>query len=135
MDNTIAFNGVYDTLDLLKKSGCHLAICTNKPPQPTAFIVDKLNLRPYFDVIFDADSLPKRKPDPLPLLEAIRQMGGQPDQAVMVGDSEPDAKAAENARFPFILMTYGYALTPANEIPAVARIDDFSKIPELLKTL
>ena len=135
MDKTAPFDGVCDTLTALKKAGKKLAVCTNKPHAPAMYIIDKLNLRPYFDVILDADSLPFRKPDPRPLLEAIRLMDGDVAESVMVGDSEPDAKAAENAKIPLILMTYGYALQPFETIPAAALADDFKQIPSLLDTL
>ena len=135
MDKTVPFNGVRDTLAAMRKAGKKLAVCTNKPHAPAMYIIDKLNLRPYFDAILDADSLPFKKPDPRPLLEAIRLMDGDVAESVMVGDSEPDAKAAENAKIPLILMTYGYALQPFDTIPAAARTDDFKKIPTILDAL
>ena len=54
------------------------------------------------------DTLPVKKPDPLPLLHAARFFKVEPSQALMVGDSISDVKAARAAGFQVICMSYGY---------------------------
>lgn len=73
-----------------------------------------------------------RKPRPEPLWEAVKRMGGTNDNAVMIGDSEADAEAAQNAGFPVILLSFGYAHVPFSEIKPDALIDDFGDLPEAL---
>ncbi len=126
---------VIETLKRLKKDEYKLAVCTNKPAGPTKAILDKLDLRKYFDVVLDADALPVRKPNPEPLWEAVKRMGGTNDNAVMVGDGETDAQAARAAGFPVVLLTYGYAHVPFDEIKPDALIDDFGELPDVLKRL
>ncbi len=123
---------VVDTLKKLKQNGYKLSICTNKPAEPTKAILTKLDLAKYFDVILDADALPVRKPDPAPLWEAVKRMGGTNEDAVMVGDGETDAQAAKAAGFPVILLTYGYAHLPFEEIQPDFLIDDFADLPSVL---
>lgn len=126
---------VVETLETLKKNGYKLAVCTNKPAGPTKAILDKLDLRKYFDIVLDADALPVRKPNPEPLWEAVKRMGGTNDNAVMVGDGETDAQAARAAGFPVILLTYGYAHIPFEEIKPDILIDQFSDLPAVLEKL
>ena len=135
MSLTCAFPRVPETLERLKTDGFKLAVCTNKPHEPTLAILKKLDLAKYFDVVLDADALPVRKPRPEPLWEAVKRMGGTNDSAVMVGDSEADADAARNAGFPVVLLTYGYSHVPFNEIKPDALIDDFGDLPDVLKRL
>ncbi len=135
MSLTCAFPRVPETLERLKKDGFKLAVCTNKPHEPTLAILKKLDLEKYFDVVLDADALPVRKPRPEPLWEAVKRMGGTNDSAVMVGDSEADAAAARNAGFPVVLLTYGYSHVPFDEIKPDALIDDFGELPDVLKRL
>lgn len=135
MSLTYAFPRVPETLERLKTDGFKLAVCTNKPHEPTLAILKKLDLAKYFDVVLDADALPVRKPRPEPLWEAVKRMGGTNDSAVMVGDSEADADAARNAGFPVVLLTYGYSHVPFNEIKPDALIDDFGELPDVLKRL
>ncbi|MGN1079729.1 MAG: phosphoglycolate phosphatase [Alphaproteobacteria bacterium] len=126
---------VVETLKLLKEDGYRLAVCTNKPAGPTKAILNKLDLRKYFDVVLDADALPLRKPNPEPLWEAVKRMGGTNDGAVMVGDGETDAQAARAAGFPVVLLTYGYAHIPFEEIKPDILIDHFSDLPDVLRQL
>lgn len=135
MSLTKTWQGVPETLQKLKNEGCRLAVCTNKPAAPTAAIMKQLDLEKYFDVVLHADSLPVRKPRPEPLWEAVKQMGGTNEEAVMVGDSEPDAEAARNAGFPVVLLSFGYARKPMEEIKPTAVIDRFSDLPAVLKKL
>lgn len=86
-----------------------LAICTNKPQGPTRAVLAHFKLTDLFPVVIGGDTLPRRKPDPAPLIEAIRLSGNGP--AIFVGDSEVDAETARNAQVPFALFTGGYRKT------------------------
>jgi phosphoglycolate phosphatase len=52
--------------------------------------------------------VPKKKPDPMPLLHACAFFGVAPQDALMVGDSMSDVKAARAAGFQIVCLTYGY---------------------------
>ncbi|MCQ2914376.1 MAG: HAD-IA family hydrolase [Alphaproteobacteria bacterium] len=117
-----------ETLSKLKATGHKLAVVTNKPKGPTKVILEKLELAKYFDVIVDADSLPERKPNPEPLLFAIKKMNGSLEEAIMIGDSETDALAAKNANIPVVLFSFGYAKIPFEEINPDYLLDDFSDL-------
>ena len=61
-----------------------------------------------FSIIVSGDTLPQKKPDPAPLLHAAKFFGIDPAQALMVGDSVSDVKAARAAGFQIVCMSYGY---------------------------
>lgn len=132
---TKTWDGVIDTLSNLKQNGYKMAVCTNKPPLPTKVILDRLSLSQYFDVILDAESLPKKKPSPEPLWFAINKLGGHVEDAVMVGDSEVDAEAARNAGIPVILLSFGYVHVPFEEIKPDFLIESFSELTSVLEKL
>ena len=135
MAETKPYPYVVETLNKLKENGCRLAICTNKPPEPTEAILTKLDLKKHFDVILDADALPERKPRPEPLWEAVRRMGGVNESAVMVGDSETDAQTARAAGIPVVLLSYGYTHIPYEELKPDALIDSFADLPAIIERL
>jgi phosphoglycolate phosphatase len=85
-----------------------LACITNKAEVFTLPLLDALGLRRYFQLVLSGDSLPRQKPDPLPLLHACRHFGITPDHGVLVGDSSNDVQAARNAGMPVICVPYGY---------------------------
>lgn len=102
------FPGVVEGLEWLKGQGFELACITNKAERFTRPLLDALALRQYFALVLSGDSLPRQKPDPLPLLHACRHFGLAPAQALLVGDSGNDVRAARAAGMPVICVDYGY---------------------------
>jgi phosphoglycolate phosphatase len=102
------YPGVREGLDYLKREGYRLGCVTNKAAQFTLPLLKDLGVHDEFEIIVAGDSLPKKKPDPLPLLHAAQQLGVKPGDAMMVGDSQSDVKAARAAGFQIVCMSYGY---------------------------
>jgi phosphoglycolate phosphatase len=102
------FAGVVAGLARLKARGFHLACITNKAELFTLPLLRNLDLYNYFELVLSGDSLPKQKPDPLPLLHACQHFGISPDHGMLVGDSSNDVEAARAAGMPVICVTYGY---------------------------
>jgi phosphoglycolate phosphatase len=102
------FPGVVEGLERLKAGGFELACITNKAEAFTLPLLRDLGLDKYFKLVLSGDSLPKQKPDPLPLLHACKHFGITPDHGVLVGDSSNDVQAARAAGMPVICVTYGY---------------------------
>jgi phosphoglycolate phosphatase len=65
-------------------------------------------LAPFFELVYGGDSLPKKKPDPLPLQQVCRDFGLAPAQVVAIGDSSNDAEAARAAGCYVLTVPYGY---------------------------
>lgn len=129
------FPGVIETLNHFRARDARLAVCTNKPAGLCRTLFAALDLNAYFPVILGGDSLQVRKPDPLHLLETIRQAGGEPARAVMVGDSAADVDAARAAGVPVVAVSFGYTLTPVNTLGADMVIDQFAELIEVLPRL
>ena len=102
------FAGVVDGLRQLAAAGFELVCITTKAEAFTLPLLKDLGLHGWFKLVLSGDSLPKQKPDPLPLLHACRHFGITPDQGVRVGDSSNDVLAARAAGMPVICVTYGY---------------------------
>lgn len=102
------YPGVVAGIAALKTAGYPLGCVTNKPARFTEPLLDALGLSPNFDVIISGDTLPRQKPDPAPLLHAAEFFKVRPEEALMVGDSINDVKAARAAGFSVVCVTYGY---------------------------
>ena len=102
------FPGVIEGLDALKAAGFHLACITNKTARFTLPLLKDTGLHDYFELILSGDSLPKTKPDPLPLLHACAFFGIRPEQLLLIGDSMNDAQAARAAGCHIFCVPYGY---------------------------
>ena len=102
------YDGVVAGLEKLKDMGFRLACVTNKAEAFTLPLLADLKLDGYFELVVSGDSLPRKKPDPLPLTHACEYFGITPDQGILIGDSANDVKAAIAAGMPVICVNYGY---------------------------
>lgn len=102
------YEGVVAGLEKLKNMGFRLACVTNKAEAFTLPLLADLELDGYFELVVSGDSLPRKKPDPLPLTHACEYFGITPDQGILIGDSANDVKAAIAAGMPVICVNYGY---------------------------
>ena len=102
------YDGVQEALDFLRTTGVHMGCVTNKASQFTLPLLKDLGIRDYFEIVVCGDTLEKKKPDPMPLLHAAKEMGVAPEASLMLGDSMSDVKAARAAGFDIVCMSYGY---------------------------
>lgn len=102
------YPGVTDGLDAFRQMGLKLAVVTNKPTEFTLPLLASSGLAPYFDVVVCGDTCAESKPHPMPLLHACAQLDVTPKQAVMIGDSVYDARAARAAGITALAVPYGY---------------------------
>jgi len=102
------YEGVKEGLEYLQSAGYRLGCVTNKASQFTLPLLKTLGLYDLFEIVISGDTLPKKKPDPLPLLHAAEKLGVTPAESLMLGDSMSDVKAARAAGFRIVCMTYGY---------------------------
>jgi phosphoglycolate phosphatase len=136
-DNTskrsILYPGVKEGIAYLKSASYKLGCVTNKAAQFTEPLLKDLGIHDNFSIVISGDTLPQKKPDPAPLLHAAEFFGVSPDDALMLGDSVSDVKAARAAGFQIICMSYGYNhgedIRTANPD---AVIDSMAELPELL---
>jgi phosphoglycolate phosphatase len=102
------YPGIREGLDWLKGAGYRLGCVTNKAAQFTEPLLRDLGVRDFFEIVISGDTLPRNKPDPMPLLHAAAHFGADPADALMIGDSVSDVKAARAAGFRIFCMSYGY---------------------------
>lgn len=107
-DLTRPYPGVVEGLEALRARGLRLACVTNKPFGFSEAILNRLNLGQYFELTLGGDSLPEKKPSPLPLLHVCERFGIAPGAMLMVGDSRYDLEAGRAAGSPVALLRYGY---------------------------
>lgn len=126
------FPGLIDALDRLTEAGFLLAICTNKTQALADRLISGLGLTSRFAAICGADSVSKPKPDAAHLLETIEAANGDPDRAIMVGDTKTDIDVAKAAGIPVIAVDFGYTDTHVREFEPSRIISHFDELtPEL----
>ncbi len=134
--NTHPYPGVVDGVTNLKKIGFKLACITNKSKIFTLPLLRATNLFDCFEIILSGDSLPKKKPDPMPLTHICKYFDTQPHEALLLGDSLNDAIAARAAGCHVFCLPYGY--NEGRDVHALdcdAIVDSIFDASNLLKKL
>jgi phosphoglycolate phosphatase len=131
--NSTVYPGVKTGLQRMYENGLKLACVTNKPAIFTEPLLAKKGLYDFFSLIYSADSLPRKKPDPFPMLMVSSKFNICPSQILVVGDSINDAQAARAAGCPVFIVPYGYNHGQSiEEIDSDGIVSDLQMIAELI---
>ncbi|MBI5938744.1 MAG: phosphoglycolate phosphatase [Betaproteobacteria bacterium] len=122
------FDGVVEGLQAFKAMGLRVACITNKAERFTHPLLKDTGLFDYFELVLSGDSLPEKKPSPLPLLHACQVFGIEPAELLLIGDSLNDTQAARAAGCPVFCVPYGY-----NRGRPVTELDLDAVVPSLLE--
>ncbi len=106
----LPFDGVAELLDAIEAAGSRWGIVTNKPEYLARQVLPKLGWDARSAILVGGDSLPERKPHPLPLLHAAEVLGVGIAECAYVGDDERDIVAARAAGMRSIIALGGYRL-------------------------
>lgn len=90
-------------LETLKKQRKQTALITTSQRDKVLHLLDKYNIHNFFDVVITSEDTTHHKPHPEPLNKALEKLGGNKENAVMIGDSDKDIGAANNANIDSIL--------------------------------
>lgn len=127
LDNTHAYDGIYELIDGLKERGMKLAVVSNKAD----FAVKELCSKLFGQIpvaIGESENV-RKKPAPDSLIAAVDALGSTLERTVYIGDSDVDIQTAKNAGVGCISVTWGFrsaAFLSANN--ASTLVDDPSEI-------
>ena len=106
--NVLVYPGAMEGLRALKAKGVPLGLITNKAEAFVSPLLQSTGLAEYFDVVVSGDSLPRQKPDAMPLIWACGRLGVSPGDTLFIGDSINDFLAGRAAACRVFLVPYGY---------------------------
>lgn len=113
LDNTFVYPGIKEALDSIRSSrngtAIKMSVLSNKPVRPSQAIVDALGLGSYFFQVYGGNSFHTKKPDPAGVEALLQESGADPDQTVIIGDSDIDVLTARNAGTYSLGVNYGFA--------------------------
>ena len=128
------YPGVKEGLAWMKAQGYTLGCVTNKAEAFTHPLLKDLGIFDEFVSVVSGDTLPEKKPHPMPLLHSAELAGAKPENCLMLGDSTSDVKAARAAGFNIICMSYGYNhgvdIRDENPDAVMDRMDEVSQYLE-----
>lgn len=128
--SSVLFDGVAELLDAIEADGARWGIVTNKPEYLARLIIPQLGWASRCAILIGGDTLPQRKPHPLPLLHAAAAIGVAASACAYVGDDRRDIDAARAAGMASVVALWGYRL--ADDDPAAWQGDVMVHAPSEL---
>ena len=109
LDTTRPYEGIPETLAVLKERGCRLAVVSNKMMAATQelcqhFFPDTIEVAIGEN---EAEGI-RKKPAPDTVFAALHQLGVGEEGAVYVGDSDVDLETARQSGLPCISVLWGF---------------------------
>jgi len=136
--NILSDSSIYPgAVDFLKKWPHKIAIVSNKNEEYVRDLVKNTELGKFpWTHLIGGNTLPAKKPDPLPLRHVMGENKISPENSVMIGDGLPDILAANNARVKSVAIGFGYGRLPAlMQNGAHASITHYNELAQTLKNL
>ena len=120
-------------VDFLRSTSVRVAMLTNKPLRPCEKILNHFGILNRFEFILCGDTTPERKPSPAGLLKILEMASVSREEAVMVGDDQPDILAARNAGVDCITLLCGFG-KPHNLLPLKPEntVESYAKMCQML---
>jgi mannitol-1-/sugar-/sorbitol-6-/2-deoxyglucose-6-phosphatase len=100
----VAMPGLENTISMLNKNNIPIAIASSSSFLLIDTVVEKLKLKPFFDVIHSAENELKGKPDPAVFLSAAKLLNVNPKNCLVLEDSKAGMEAGLNAKMRTIVI-------------------------------
>ena len=91
------FDGVKSTLYLLREKGLRLAIVSTKSFQPLSKGIRLLGIEDLIEIVVSMDDVNNVKPNPEPILLALKKLNLEKENVLMIGDNSHDIIGGQNA--------------------------------------
>jgi phosphoglycolate phosphatase len=136
LDHTHVYPGIHEALVRIRQGTNGrprtMAVLSNKPVNPSRAIVEALGMKDFFAQVYGGNSFPTKKPDPLGAQKLLEELGCNPREAVMIGDSSNDVLTGRNAGLWTVGVTYGFAPHTLDLTPPDVRVDSAPELAEIL---
>jgi phosphoglycolate phosphatase len=104
------YKGVFEMLDELRKKHLKIGVATYKREDYALDILRHFHIAEYCDVMCGADNRNVLKKSDI-IQNSLTAVGVKPEETVYVGDTEHDAKGAQEVGVAFIAVTWGFGFT------------------------
>lgn len=98
-------SGIEEFIKALKNKEYKIGLATNAPIRVADAVLEKLQVRDFFDAIHSAEFEEKGKPHPAVYLTSAKQLGILPEYCIAIEDSHSGLKAAKAAGMKTIVFT------------------------------
>ena len=97
--------GLQELLAELKREGIRCAVGSSGPKENVAFVLEKCDIEPYFEVRISGDMVTRCKPDPEIFLTAAKELNLRPEECLVFEDAVSGVVAAKAAGMRVVALT------------------------------
>jgi sugar-phosphatase len=97
-EQAVALPGVIESLNYAQEKGYKIALASSSSMRLIEVVVNKLNIKSYFNLLYSAESEAYGKPHPGIFISAAKQLGSDPSECLVVEDSINGVIAAKAAK-------------------------------------
>jgi phosphoglycolate phosphatase len=127
------FPNSLEVLNSLAEQNYLLAVATGKGRPGLNKVLDETGLRPLFHSTRCADET-FSKPHPEMLLQIMEELGAEPEETLMIGDTEYDLQMAINAKTHGLAVSYGvHEVKRLNQFNPLGCLDDIAELTPWLE--
>ena len=126
-------DGARDFLIWCRENKISMAVCTNKQEHLAIDLLKKIGVNDFFEYVAGCDTFDYCKPDARHLTSVVEILNGDLKKSIMIGDSEVDAKSAENASIPFIVLEDGYTDVKIDQMKYDHVIKNYNDLNKIIK--
>lgn len=131
-------NQVKGAVDFIKHAASHsvkMAVATSAPGENARYILNKLGIIDYFEVVLDSSHVNKGKPDPEIYIKAIDALNLKPEYCVIFEDSVAGVQAAKSAGCKTIGVTTTHSVEEMSDCDKIISNFEELKVDEALSLL
>jgi 2-phosphoglycolate phosphatase len=132
--HTQFFDGVVPTLQYLNENNIPWGIVTNKPAFLTDPLLKHFALFDHCRTIVSGDTVGVAKPNPKPMLHALKELNMPVEGCLYVGDAKRDIEAGKNVNMKTAVALYGY-IDPNEDVTSWAADLHFNSLNALIKLI
>ncbi len=107
-DDSFVYKGMDECLAFCEQNNLKWGVITNKPLHLAKDLLEGLGLLKRCAILLGGDSLPVKKPDPVPMLHSCMVLNLAPSECLYVGDHERDILAGNAAGMDTGAALWGY---------------------------
>lgn len=131
----VAYDGIFDVFEALSKSGNRSAVSTYKRQDYAERILRHFGFDRYTDIMWGSDFEGKLTKSDI-ILKSLASAGiTDRSDAVMIGDSDNDAKGAALLGLDFVGVTYGFGFKTADDIAEFPNVGKAARAEELINII
>lgn len=101
------FEGVKETLTILKEKGYKMAIATSRSQRSVLELTESLGIQEYFDYLLGGDNVLEGKPNPESIFKILKDRNWKIEDTIMIGDMAVDILMGRKAGTKTCGVTYG----------------------------